>query len=481
MRDRKSCRGHLASGKDFPVASNGGGSPDRRPTRREFTAGVAAALAAGSLQAEPPAVAHAPTRPAAAGPLADYVRAADPATGFELLGSGELAGGRWLTCRLTSQRWRGADWTHELSLFLPAAAAAGPMLLWIDGGSSGRIPEPGLQEPTEAVRTLASVATAAGLPAAVVRQVPFQPMFGGLVEDGLIAHTFVEFVKTGDVTWPLLLPMVKAAVEAMTAAQAAAADRWGLEIDGFVTTGASKRGWTTWLSAAMDERVKGLVPMVIDMLSLEQHVGLQLKSFGGMSDKLVDYTSRGIETLLASPRGRELVKIVDPFGYRDRIVQPKIVALGTNDPYWPLEACGLYYDRLEGPRWLSYAPTAGHGLPGGQVGGLVAAMGRHAAGVEPLPEIDWAFRPAGDGLTCLVTTAAAAAAPRAVAWRAESASRDFRAARWIAADAEREGDGWRMSLPRPAAGFAAGLIALEFPRRPLPLVLSTEVKVVGAA
>jgi PhoPQ-activated pathogenicity-related protein len=454
--------------------------PLHRPTRREFAGGVAAAaLAAGSLRAAPPAVAEVPPRAAAAGPLADYVWADDPATRFELLGSGELPGGKWLTGRLTSQRWRGVDWIHELSLVRPAAAGDGPMLLWIDGGSSSRLPEAGLQEPTDAVRTVAPVAAAAGLPAAVIRQVPYQPMFDGLVEDGLIAHTFVEFAKTGDVTWPLLLPMVKAAVEAMTAAQATAADRWGLEVDGFVTTGASKRGWTTWLSAAMDERVKGLVPMVIDMLSLEQHVGLQRKSFGRLSEKLGDYTSRGIEQLLGSPRGRELITIVDPIGYRDRIVQPKIVALGTNDPYWPLEACDLYYDRLEGPRWLSYAPNAGHGLPAAQVAGLVAAMGRHTAGVEPLPELDWSVAADGGGLTCRGARAAAAA-PRAVAWRAASATRDFRQAVWTSSVAERDGDGWRLPLPKPAAGFAAGLIALEFPRRPLPLVLTTGVRVRGA-
>jgi PhoPQ-activated pathogenicity-related protein len=450
------------------------------PSRREFAGGIAAAaLAAGGLRAEPLAVADAPARPAAAGPLADYVRAVDPATRFESVGEGDLAGGHWLTGRLTSQRWRGVDWTHELSIFRPADAPAGPMLLWIDGGSSGRIPENGRRKPTDAVRTMAMVAAAAGLPAAVIRQVPYQPMFDGLVEDGLIAHTFVEFVKTGDVTWPLLLPMVKAAVEGMTAAQAAAADAWDLEIDGFVATGASKRGWTTWLSAAMDDRVKGLVPMVIDMLSLEQHLGLQVQSFGGLSDKLTDYTSRGIEKLLGSPRGRELVTIVDPFGYRDRIVQPKIVALGTNDPYWPLEACGLYYDRLEGPRWMSYAANAGHGLPVRQVGGLVAAMGRHTAGIEPLPEIDWSFAAAGDGAVGRAKVADGAAA-RVVAWRAESDSRDFRSAKWTPSDAQADGDGWRVPLPRPAAGFAAGLMAFEFPRRPLPLVLTTGVRVIGS-
>ncbi|MFM8415165.1 MAG: PhoPQ-activated protein PqaA family protein, partial [Planctomycetota bacterium] len=278
----------------------------------------------------------------------------------------------------------------------------------------------------------------------------------------------------------LLLPMVKAAVAAMTAAEAAARDRWGLAIDGFVATGASKRGWTTWLSAAIDERVKGLVPMVIDMLSLEQHLGLQVRSFGGLSDQLVDYTSRGIERLLGSPRGRELVGIVDPIGYRDRLVQPKIIALGTNDPYWPLEACGLYYDELAGPRWLSYAANEGHGLPVERVVGLVAAMGRHVAGLETLPEIEWSFEDEEVGGVCLARCDDAEIA-RAVAWTATSATRDFRTARWTAAAAERDGGGWRLPLARPESGFVAGLIELEVPRRPLPLVLTTGVRIFGGA
>ena len=185
-------------------------APSPHPlSRREFAGGLAAsALVAGSLRAEPSAVTEAPPRPAAAGPLADYVQARDPATRFTLVCRGELMGGEFLRGRLVSQRWRGVEWAHELSLFRPAARAAdGPMLLWIDGGSSGGVPADDSRGPGDATRILAQVATAAGLPAAVVRQVPFQPMFAGLVEDGLIAHTFVEFVKTGDTTLPLLLPI----------------------------------------------------------------------------------------------------------------------------------------------------------------------------------------------------------------------------------------------------------------------------------
>jgi PhoPQ-activated pathogenicity-related protein len=352
------------------------------------------------------------------------------------------------------------------------------MLLWIDGGVSGRLPEQGQREPTDAIRTLAPVAIAAGLPAAVVRQVPYQPMFDGLVEDGLIAHSFVEFVRTGDPTWPLLLPMVKAAVEAMNAAEKIAGSRWGLAVDGFVATGASKRGWTTWLSAAVDQRIIGLVPAVIDMLSMEKHVGLQRASFGGMSDKLVDYTSRGIEHLFGTPRGRELVGIVDPLAYRDRLVQPKIIALGTNDPYWPLEACSLYYGILDGPRWVSYTPNAGHGLPAERLGGLVAAMGRHVAGLEDLPDVDWSIDAEGAAKVCRAACPDAEV-EKAVAWTAAAPSRDFRKAVWKPVPAERDGEGWRLPLAKPTDGYAAGLIELHVARKPLPLILTSGVSVIG--
>ena len=442
-------------------------------SRREFVAGCAGGVA--SVMAARTGLAADLATAAPADLLADYVGTRDPSTAVETLGSGTVAGGRWRTCRLTSQTWKGAAWTHEVSMVLPNDVQdTSRAILWIDGGSERKVPAEGLAEPTDAVRIVAAIATAAGLPAAVVRQVPFQPMFGDLHEDGLIAHTFVEYTKTGDPTWPLLLPMVKAAVEAMNAATAQAREHWGVEIDEFVVTGASKRGWTTWLSAAVDTRVTGIVPMVIDMLSLADHVKLQFASFGRMSEELGDYTSRGIEKLLATARGRELVGIVDPYSYRDRYTMPKVIALGTNDPYWPLEACSLYYDGLPGPRWLSYAPNAGHGLPMPRVAGLVAALGRHVAGIEPLPEIEWRF----DGGECIVTCNAPP--ERATLWTAASATRDFRKASWSAEDVAGAGPEWRVPIAPPQDGFSAALVELAFAREPVPLMLTSGVKVLRA-
>ncbi len=468
---RRRCNATFVSDRPMP----------RGPTRRAFMTTAAAAVAAGTgwgaRAEESGGLARLVSE--ASGPLADYVRRADPATRFKTVGWGETCRGQWVTGLLTSQVWQGTEWTHELSLFVPTDSLdRGPMLLWIDGGGRGRLPEEGQWEPTDSLQMLAPVAIAAGLPAAVVRQVPFQPMFDGLVEDSLIAHSFVQFVRTGDITWPLLLPMVKSAVEAMNVAERVAGSRWGVSVEGFVATGASKRGWTTWLAAAVDDRISGLVPAVIDMLSMEQHVGLQRESFGGFSDRLVDYTSRGIDRLFGTPRGRELIGIVDPLAYRDRLVQPKVIALGTNDPYWPLEACGLYYDKLEGPRWVSYCPNAGHGLPPERLGGLVAATGRHAAGLEDLPEVPWSVELEGDARVCRVAPMTDAV-EKALAWLAHSPSRDFRTAEWKAVAAEREGGGWRLALAKPASGFTAGFIELSFERKPLPLVLTTGVAVVG--
>jgi PhoPQ-activated pathogenicity-related protein len=365
---------------------------------------------------------------------------------------------------------------HELSLFVPGNVPAGTTtaLYWIDGGSARGVPAAGAPaEPSSAIRTLAPIATAAGLPAAVIRQVPYQPMFSGLQEDDLIAHTFTEFARTGDGTWPLLLPMVKAAVAGMDAVVALAADRQ-LDIGRFVVTGASKRGWTTWLTAATDERVVGIVPLVIDMLALDRHLRLQVESFGGLSDQLVPYSSRGIDKLLATDRGGELIEIVDPFRYRKRLALPKLIALGTNDPYWPLGAVDLYREELPGPHWVSYCPNAGHGLPILRIAGLVAAMGRHAAGAEPLPHVSWRFVADGEEEACLLH--ADGAPERITLWQAAAPTRDFRQAKWSAAEVAGRGPDWRIPLSTARDGWTAAFAELHYTRPAVPLILSTAIR-----
>ena len=228
-------------------------------------------------------------------------------------------------------------------------------------------------------------------PVAILSDIPNQPLFGGLVEDDLLAHTFVQFIATQDPTWPLLLPMVKAVVRAMDAIQAFLPRQLKPQVTGFLLSGASKRGWTTWLTPAVDDRVRGIAPLVYDNLDLARQMQHQRETWGHFSGQIAQYTERGLpQRLLSGEKAAvELAAIVDPFSYRQHLTVPKLIVLGTNDRYWPLDALNLYYDALIGERYILYMPNAGHELRSGRERALAGLMAffQHVAGRLPIAHV----------------------------------------------------------------------------------------------
>ena len=101
--------------------------------------------------------------------------------------------------------------------------------------------------------------------------------------------------------------------------QANVHNRWGLSIDAFTVAGASKRGWTSWLTAVVDTRVRAIAPMVIDVLNMQAQMEHQRATWGDVSEEIRDYSALDLPARLATERGRELLTIVDPYNYRERL------------------------------------------------------------------------------------------------------------------------------------------------------------------
>lgn len=129
-------------------------------------------------------------------------------------------------------------------------------------------------------------AVATGSVGADLKQIPNQPTVFKADptqrqrgEDRIIAWTWKTFIENPDDPSILLrLPMTKAAVRAMDTIIEFSKEKAGIDIKKFMIAGASKRGWTTWTTAAVDKRVFMAAPIVMDMLSLNKVFKLQKKN-----------------------------------------------------------------------------------------------------------------------------------------------------------------------------------------------------------
>ena len=335
----------------------------------------------------------------------------------------------------------------------------------------------------EEAALLASVAQQFQSPVAVLLHVPQQPIFDDLVEDEIISYTFEKYFQTRDSEWPLLLPMVKSAVRAMDAIQEFCQEEWSVAIDSFTVTGASKRGWTTWLVGASDRRVAAIAPMVIDTLNMARQMDHQIEAWGDYSKQIEDYTKRDLPNKLDTQAGKALLRIVDPFAYRRTLTLPKLLVIGTNDRYWPLDALSLYWGQLVGEKHILYVPNNQHGLTDFPrvLGGLIA-LHHQTRGEGKLPELSWSFN---NGANIALLHMHSGESPMKVqAWVAKSDSRDFRDAQWSATEMSQDNNGdYSYQLDLPETGYAAtfGEAVYQLSGDRTAYYLSTNVKIFSPA
>ncbi|MEN8157650.1 MAG: PhoPQ-activated protein PqaA family protein [Bacteroidota bacterium] len=407
------------------------------------------------------------TAPEGVGPetaLKSYLENEDSTYSWEVKGSLDLQGVTRHNLILTSQQWREHTWKHALTVLVPDNIEHDGALLFITGGKiENGIPNgPGSDDGF--VNAMAQVADLNSAVVAIVWQIPNQPLYDGLVEDELISLTLHNFKNDGDYTWPLLFPMVKGAIRAMDAVQEFTGENYSNEITRFVLSGASKRGWTTWLTGASDTRAEAIAPAVIDVLNMPVSLDYQVKVWGDYSVEIQDYVDLGIPQDVHTPGGNDITLMVDPYSYRDKLTMPKMILLGTNDPYWPVDAIRHYLDGIPGENYINYVPNAGHGLGSGeQALFTLSAFFGHTLLKQPYPLCKWSVAENETGIT-LSVEATAEKLLGAKLWIADSQDRDFRNEYWTATSIDAAGQNLvKVDVELPESGHKAFYLDLEYP------------------
>lgn len=323
--------------------------------------------------------------------------------------------------------WRGSNWRHALGRSDRGTKLA---ILVVTGWDWN--PKDHFEQ--------YELSIASGLSVFTLYHQPNQPIFER-IEDDLIAHTFERYLESGETDWPLLLPMTASVIRAMDAAQT-----WNPEIERFLITGVSKRGWTTWLAAASgDPRISAIAPMAFDHLRGSAQFAHQAETWGSYSFAVEDYTKRDLPSRAQEARGQEVEALVDPFTYRERIQVPILQMVGASDPYWQVDASSLYWNDLAAPRWLSTVPNGDHNL-GDKLQKLetLSAFARSVNGEFEMPA------PPELKLTDSLLELGAPDAGAANLWTATSESLDFRPRQW-----KRRGSTLELSDPLNVAVFGA--------------------------
>ncbi|MCB0628327.1 MAG: PhoPQ-activated protein PqaA family protein [Saprospiraceae bacterium] len=395
--------------------------------------------------------------------LESYLQNEDQTFSWEIKNSYDIAGVTVYDLLLTSQTWREHKWVHQLTLLVPPENNYDGALLYLNG-SDVRDGEPDWQGSNDLTTiVLAQVALKNKAITAVLWQIPNQPLYDNLREDALISYTLHQFKTDGDFTWPLLFPMVKSAVKAMDAIQEFSRQDLAGEIRRFMVTGASKRGWTTWLTGAMDDRVVAIAPMVIDILNMPVNLQYQIDVWNDYSPQINDYVNLGIVQEVETGRGPEIAQMIDPYTYRSRLTMPKLIVIGTNDEYWPVDAIKHYLPDIPGDNSIIYLPNAGHDLGGGEAAiRAISAFFGQTLNRADHPVNHWDLTYDEQGIKLAVTATPAPLVSVAI-WSADSEDRDFRDATFVKKDLDLQHVATlEAHIDYPDSGYRAFFVDLEY-------------------
>jgi PhoPQ-activated pathogenicity-related protein len=387
-----------------------------------------------------------------------YVHAPDPHyswvdTGLRVNGTGLESKHKWTgyILNMTSQHWlTPADsdrsiWTHLLVVVVPdnfdpsdtTTNTFGSM--YMTGGCVDDKPPTAASEDLLvsaylATHTASITSTLFSIPSCPITFAA-DPSHKHRYEDAIIAFTWSHFHDHPDEPeWLLRMPMTKGGVRGLDTMAAFANTLYpGVHLERFAVAGASKRGWTTWTVAAVDDRVVAAVPIVMDVWNAVENLHHHYKAYGGWTFAFKDYWELNFTAHLDSASTQKMFDIIDPTNYpKTRLQMPKLAINAGGDEFLLPDDTTFWWDEMQGKNDFLMIPNAEHSEASGVLE-LLPAVATFLRGIQrgvdaARPMINWTIAEgSGDIVVRLLTPAHTPI--KVSVWSATTANgrrRDFR-------------------------------------------------------
>ncbi|CAF0845402.1 unnamed protein product [Brachionus calyciflorus] len=315
-----------------------------------------------------------------------------------------------LKYNFTSLKWfnesfsSSSIWWHYVYINIPTnLKPSSPIYFHIDNGDNNK-------DADGSNSLISLLASNCQCVTVTMRQIPNQPFRlkldpndGLKKEDDLIASSFYvymnfknKFPNSNNI--PLLFPMTKAVKRGMDMVVEVLNEKNIEFLENFIVSGASKRGWVSYLTAAVDPRIFAVIPIVFDFVNLNANFHAQYRSLGGKyTFALKDYYDYELSKNIDTIEAYDLFKLVDVNMYlenlRDKIIY---MIVGTGDEFMMPENLEHFIRNLKIQTNNVFVRVldANHYLTGQEFSLILSIQGflvLLSKGPSYFPKYDWKF------------------------------------------------------------------------------------------
>jgi PhoPQ-activated pathogenicity-related protein len=240
----------------------------------------------------------------------------------------------------------------------------------------------------------------------------------------------------------------------------------GVRAERFLVTGGSKRGMGSWVAVGADDRIVAAYPEAWNMANFEAALHLRAERLGpdyGKQDGAPGSESpRQSLERLATPRGKEYQRYLDPYLWRDRFAnKPVLFTVGANDPLFPPLSDTVFLPEMPKSTRILLVPNFGHGHDTERQFIAWRMWMAHALGDRPVPEVGLTVERREGAIKLAATVTSATTIKAVTAWSATDDRGAYLKSKWNPTPMVGNKGRYQAAVPAPAGSHTAFFVEVE--------------------